>query len=49
MVRSGWSSHEACDRIYEVYGHNSTVTRIINEMRKYGENRGKPELSMKQT
>ena len=42
MVRGGWSSHEACFLIYEVYGHSSTVTYIIIEMRKDGGNGGKP-------
>ena len=44
MVRSGWSLHEACNRIYEVNGQNSNVTQIINEMRKDRENRGNASL-----
>ena len=44
MERGGWSSQEAYNRIYEVYGHNSTVTYIINEMIKDGKNRENPAL-----
>ena len=46
MVRSGWSAHDACNRLYEVYGHNSTVTQIINRMRTDRKNGGHPELRM---
>ena len=34
MVRSGWSAHDACNRMYEVYGESSSVTQIINQMRR---------------
>ena len=34
MVRSGWNSAEACNRIYTVYGRRSSITTIINVMRK---------------
>ena len=34
MVRSGWNAVEACHRIYTVYGRSSSVTQIINAMRK---------------
>ena len=49
MERGGWSSQEAYNRIYEVYGHNSTVTYIIDEMRKDSKNSGNPALRITQT
>jgi len=33
MVLCGWSSYEACNKIYNVYGPNKNVTYIINAMR----------------
>ena len=33
LVRSGINSNVAIDRIYRVYGENSTVTSVINRMR----------------
>lgn len=44
MVRCGWSSHEACNKIYEAYGQQSPVTYIINEMRKDKKLGGHPSL-----
>ena len=49
MVRGFWSSHEACNVIYEVYGQNSTVIYIINEMIKDRKNGGNPALRITQT
>ena len=34
MVRSGYTAHDACNKIYEVYGANLSVTNIINLMRR---------------
>ena len=34
MVRSGMTAHTAIDAIYHHYGHNKSVTTIIDEMRK---------------
>ena len=34
MIRCGWSSDEACNKIYETYGAQKNVTYIINQMRK---------------
>ena len=33
LIRSGHTADTACDRIYDVYRHNKTVTQIINLMR----------------
>jgi hypothetical protein len=30
LVRAGWQANVACDKIYEVYGRNESVTKIIN-------------------
>ena len=49
MVRGGWSSHEGCNQIYQVYGQNSDVTYIINEMRNYRKNGGNPALRITKT
>jgi hypothetical protein len=34
LVRAGFSSEVAIDRVYQVYGENTTVTRIINKMKE---------------
>ena len=44
MVRGGWDANQACNRIYEVYGANQTVTTIINLMRCDKANGGHPAL-----
>ena len=48
MVRSGWSAHEACNKIYDVYGANQTVTSITNQLRKDRNNGGHPALRVTQ-
>ena len=32
LVRAGFTSDRACDKIYDVYGGNMSVTKIINAM-----------------
>jgi len=49
MVRSGWSANDACNRIYEVYGESSSVTQIINQMRRDRRNGGHPALRIIQS
>ena len=44
MVRCGWNSSEACNKVYAVYGCNSSVTSIINRMRKDRKHGGNPAL-----
>ena len=34
LINAGLTSHMACDRIYDVYGHGATVTTIINALKK---------------
>ena len=34
LVRSGNSAQVACDKIYTVYGHGTSVTKIINQLSK---------------
>jgi hypothetical protein len=34
LVWGGWLAEVACDKIYEVYGHQRSVTSIVNSMRK---------------
>ncbi len=34
MVRRGQSSDVAIDNIYQVYGWNNSVTKILNEMKR---------------
>jgi hypothetical protein len=36
LVRAGFTSQVAIDRVYHVYGVNTTVTRIINRMKQDG-------------
>jgi hypothetical protein len=38
LVRAGLTSQVAIDRIYQVYGENPTVTRIINRMKEDRQN-----------
>jgi hypothetical protein len=44
MVRRGWDAPDACNKLYDVYGHRSSITSIINEMRKHRRNGGHPSL-----
>lgn len=44
MVRRGWDAADACNELYNVYGHRSSVTCIINQMRRDRKNGGHPSL-----
>ena len=44
MVRSGFTVNEACNSIYSAYGHRSSLTSIINQMRKDKKTGGHPNL-----
>jgi len=44
MVRRGWDAADACNNLYDVYGHHSSVTSIINQMRNDRRNGGHPSL-----
>ena len=48
MIRSGWSAHDACNKIYDVYGANQTITSITNQMKKDRRNGGHPALRVVQ-
>ena len=43
LLRAGYDSHTAIDKIYEVY-NNQSVTQIINHMRRDKVNGGHPLL-----
>ena len=43
-VRCDWNASEVCNTIYTVYGFNSSVTSIINRMRKDRKYGGNPAL-----
>ena len=47
LIRAGYDSHTAIDKIYEAYNHRS-VTHIINAMRKDKINGGHPLLRVQQ-
>jgi hypothetical protein len=34
LVRAGFTAQVAIDHVYQVYGENTTVTRIINRMKE---------------
>ena len=34
MIRSGMTADVACDRIYQAYGHSTSVTTILRNMRR---------------
>jgi hypothetical protein len=38
LVRSGITADDACKRVYDAYGHGSTVTSILNRIGKDKEN-----------
>ena len=40
MVRSGIDANVACDKIYEVYGQNQSVTKILNALKRDIHDRG---------
>lgn len=46
MVNSGWSAQRACDKIYEVYGPNRSVTYILDRLKRdhLADPRGHPQL-----
>lgn len=44
LVLAGYSSDEACDRIYQCYGRGCSVTKIINGMIKDKKEGGHPGL-----
>jgi len=44
MVRSGWDAAEACNKIYEVYGLQKPVTKIIKYLKRDKPNGGHQEL-----
>ena len=44
MVICGWNAAKSCNIIYTVYGQQSSVTSIINQMRKDRKNGGNPAL-----
>ena len=46
MIRSGWSSDEACNKIYDAYGAQSNITQIIKQMKKDKRTGGHPSLRM---
>ena len=44
MVRAGYTAERACDKIYQAYGANLSVTKIINAMIKDKPRGGHPGL-----
>ena len=44
MVRSGYDCYGACNKIYQVYGADRTVTQIIKLLRRDKPNGGHPSL-----
>ena len=44
MVRRGWNASEACNAIYAAYGPSTSVTKIINQMRRDKKSGGHPSL-----
>ena len=48
MVRSGWDANEAINKIYEVYGADQTVTKIIDKMKRDRASGGHPSLRIHQ-
>ena len=46
MVRAGHNSEDAINKIYDAYGHKTSVTNIINKMRKDRKDGGHPNLQV---
>lgn len=44
MVRSGLNADEACNTVHAIYGHSSSLTFIINQMRNDRKTGGHPGL-----
>jgi len=45
LIRSNYTADTAIDKIYEVYGRNTSVSIIINRMREDEKRGGRPELN----
>lgn len=46
MIRGGWTADTAIDAIYQVYGRGTSVTLIINRMRRDRATGGHPNLQV---
>jgi len=46
LVLAGWTANAACDRIYETYGRNQSVTNIIRKMLQDRKTGGHPNLKV---
>ena len=44
LVRAGYTAETAIDRIYQCYGRNQAVSKIINEMKVHKQHGGHPNL-----
>ena len=49
MVRSGLSADDACDRIYNVYGNNLSVSIILKRLQNDSKTGGHPNLRLTNT
>ena len=47
MVHSGMDANDACDRIYAVYGHNESVTKILKALQRDKRTGGHPNLRIR--
>ena len=47
MVRASIDANVACERIYDVYGHNQSVTKILNALKRDSVNGGHPNLRLR--
>jgi len=46
-VRAGFTAERACDKVYDVYGSNLSVTKIINAMIADKKTGGHPHLRVR--
>jgi hypothetical protein len=47
MVRAGVEANDACERIYAAYGHNQSVTKILNALKRDSATGGHPNLHIR--
>jgi hypothetical protein len=48
MIRSGLDANDACDRIYDAYGHNQSVSNILKKLQNDSKTGGHPNLRIVQ-
>ena len=48
MVRARIEANDACERIYAAYGHNQSVTKLLDALKRDSRAGGHPNLHIQQ-